>query len=225
MARATLTISSPSIEQTLFVGHCLGRVLRAGDVVALEGQLGAGKTCLVRGMAQGMGLDDAPVCSPTFVIVNEYTRAAPGHAGAPPLVHADAYRLAGADDLDSLGWERLHDGSAVLVIEWASRVRAALEGEPSLGLVEMEATGDTTRVLSLSVPAAWTLRREWPGVAALANGAHSRTATTCRVCARRVGADAPDWPFDSVRCRDADLGRWLSGEYAIGEEEGNVQGP
>ncbi|MFN0010217.1 MAG: tRNA (adenosine(37)-N6)-threonylcarbamoyltransferase complex ATPase subunit type 1 TsaE [Phycisphaerales bacterium] len=218
MARSTLTISSPSVEQTLFVGHCLGRVLRPGDVLALEGQLGAGKTCLVRGLAQGMGLDDSPVCSPTFVIVNEYTRAAPGHAPATPLVHADAYRLHGPDDLDSVGWERLNDGSAAVVIEWASKVRAALEGEPSLGLVEMEATGDSARVLSLSVPAAWTLRREWPGVAALADGARSRVPTTCRVCARRVMPDARDWPFDSVRCRDADLGRWLSGQYVIGPE-------
>ncbi len=206
------------MEQTLYIGHCVGRVLRAGDVLALEGQLGAGKTCLVRGIAQGMGLSDGPVCSPTFVIVNEYTVDARGSRGPVPLVHADAYRLSGADDLDSIGWERLADGSAAVVVEWASRVRSALEREPSLGLVEIVATGGAERELMLNVPAEWTLRREWPGVAGLAERS-GRSATRCRVCGRGVPADGEHWPFDTVRCRDADLGRWLAGAYVIGESE------
>lgn len=230
MARAMLTILSPSPDQTVYVGHCLGRVLRAGDVLALEGQLGAGKTCLVRGIAQGMGLGDSAVCSPTFVIANEYTLDPRGARAPLPLVHADAYRLSGGDDLDSVGWERLADGSAAVVVEWASRVRSALAGEPSLGLVEMDATGGDSRRMTLSVPAEWTLRREWPGVSALAERGPARGAgtgpTRCRVCGRAVPADGEHWPFDRARCRDADLGRWLAGAYVIGQAEpGGTDGP
>ncbi len=240
VSRRTLTISSPSPQQTDYLGHCLGRVLRAGDVLALEGPLGAGKTCLVRGIARGMGLSVAHVCSPTFVIVNEYTRADDGRAAALPLIHADAYRLTGPQDLDSIGWERLIDGSAAVAVEWPSRIRAALEREPSLGLVEIDVAADdpapattsnasppTARRLRVNVPAAWALRPQWPGFAALADGAASGAAgtrgpTRCRVCGRRVEPGGVDWPFDTPRCRDADLGRWLAGAYVIGGSGGDA---
>ena len=107
---------------TVALGRAVGRVVRAGDVIALEGELGAGKTRFVRGVCEGMGLDPAQVSSPTFVVVNEYAAAREGAAATCALRHVDAYRLGGAGELESVGWDRVVDGTAVVVIEWASRV-------------------------------------------------------------------------------------------------------
>src|SRR5262245_47994123 len=94
----TFTRKSGSEAETLLLGGALGSLLRGGDVVLLDGPLGAGKTTLVRAVAAGMGLDTGAVASPTFVVVHEY---------GDRLVHVDAYRLGSAEDLDSLGWDRL----------------------------------------------------------------------------------------------------------------------
>ncbi|MFI4896757.1 MAG: tRNA (adenosine(37)-N6)-threonylcarbamoyltransferase complex ATPase subunit type 1 TsaE, partial [Phycisphaerales bacterium JB059] len=101
-----------SLEETRAFARELGAMLRPGDVVLLDGPLGAGKTTLVRAMAGELGLDESMVSSPTFVVVNEY----PGNGG-PDLVHADAYRLSGSDDLDALGWDRLTSGGAIVLVE------------------------------------------------------------------------------------------------------------
>lgn len=121
-----IEIVSTSLDQTVDLGHRLGQLARPGDVFALDGELGAGKTQLVRGLALGMNLDPAHVSSPTFVIMHEYTPA-PGSqdrdAGdGPVLVHIDAYRLTGPDDLASVGFDdELRDG-AVVAVEWAARL-------------------------------------------------------------------------------------------------------
>lgn len=121
-----LKAASVREEGTVALGRAVGRLLRAGDVVALEGELGAGKTRFVRGVCEGMGLDPSQVSSPTFVLVNEYAERAAGAARSAdvvPLRHVDAYRLhGGAEELESIGWDRVVDGSAAVVIEWASRV-------------------------------------------------------------------------------------------------------
>ena len=112
-------VLSASAEETSAVGEQLGRLLRGGDVVALHGELGSGKTTFVQGIAQGMRIDPRLVKSPTFVIEREY-------AGPIPLIHIDGYRLAGAPSVAWLGLEQLFDVSKVTVIEWAERFSGLL---------------------------------------------------------------------------------------------------
>ena len=117
------TIDVADLEGTRQIGRRLGAGLRIGDVVALIGPLGSGKTTLVKGIAAGAGVADArQVNSPTFVIVNEYeTSLSP----TPRVYHVDAYRLRGGGDLDSLGFEEMLSLGAV-IIEWADRVEDVL---------------------------------------------------------------------------------------------------
>ena len=117
-----LEFISRSVETTRRLGLRLGSLLQTGDVLHLNGDLGAGKTTLVQGLAQGWGSAD-PVSSPTFVLVNLYRRADGAH-----LYHLDAYRLAGdAEALDLDLDVLLSDGP--LVVEWAERIEAALPAE------------------------------------------------------------------------------------------------
>lgn len=117
-----LAVTTTSEEATARIGALLGARLAPGDVLALEGELGAGKTALTRGIARGAGAREA-VRSPTFTLVTRYEGA------RLPLVHVDAYRLAGAEDLLALGIEEVLDPRAATVVEWASRVLAALPDE------------------------------------------------------------------------------------------------
>lgn len=104
-----LTVHTP--EEMEALGATLARHLRAGDLVALDGELGAGKTTLVRGLGAALGVR-GPVTSPTFVLARTHARE-----GEPPLVHVDAYRLASPAELDDLDLD--YDGS-IVVVEWAS---------------------------------------------------------------------------------------------------------
>jgi len=114
-ARAALTLAADAVEATEAVGRRLGRLLAPGDVVALVGDLGAGKTAFVRGLAAGLDVPSHVVASPTFTMVAEY----PG--GRLPLFHIDLYRLdPGAADLPVLD-EYVH-GAGVTAIEWSDRL-------------------------------------------------------------------------------------------------------
>lgn len=203
--RIDLEISS--LETTAALGAALARLLEAGDVLALEGDLGAGKTTLVRSIAEARGVEPGMVSSPTFVIVNEY----PAPAG-PPLVHVDAYRLGSAEDLDALGWDRLADGSSVLLIEWPDRIAEALPGD-RVGWLRITTTGESSRRVSLEAPDGWVQRASWLTLASV--GGPSREATTCPVTGRAVAADCPTWPFADEQARLADLYRWFSGQYQM----------
>lgn len=112
---------SRSPETTARIGMMLGAMLRAGDVICLQGELGAGKTCFAKGVARGMGIKE-PVTSPTFTLVNEYQ-------GDLPLYHLDVYRLEGPGDMDDLGYEEYFYGDGVALVEWAERVQEILPGE------------------------------------------------------------------------------------------------
>lgn len=115
----TLELFSRSPEQTRRVGMRLGSLLQRGDVVCLQGELGAGKTTLVQGVAQGWGSLD-PVSSPTFIIVNHYRRPDDEH-----LFHMDAYRLDSAPEAEELDLdEMLTQGS--LLVEWPERIQDIL---------------------------------------------------------------------------------------------------
>lgn len=112
MNAASPTACCPTAEATRAFGRELAARLRPGDLVVLSGELGAGKTTLVQGLADGLDVR-GPITSPTFVI----SRVHPSLVGGPPLVHVDAYRLGGLDELDALDLdESLED--AVTVVEW-----------------------------------------------------------------------------------------------------------
>ncbi len=113
----------PTAEDTQELGRALGRLLRAGDLVVLTGDLGAGKTTLTQGLADGLGVR-GPITSPTFVIA----RVHPSLGGGPALVHADAYRLGGAAELDDLDLDASLEES-VTVVEWGHGMAEQLAEE------------------------------------------------------------------------------------------------
>ena len=114
--------TSSSVDETRAFGERLGRLLRPGDVVALDGELGSGKTTLIQGIAQGLGRDPGTVRSPTFVLVREYP-------GEVPLVHVDGYRLEGAPAAAALDVELLFAPHKITLIEWAERFTGLLPDE------------------------------------------------------------------------------------------------
>lgn len=108
-------------EQTMALGEAIGRTLRGGDCIALDGELAAGKTSFVRGVARALGIDPLEVSSPTFVYVHTYI------GSGLRLNHADLWRLKSVDELHSLGWDELTSApDSVLAIEWASRIPQAI---------------------------------------------------------------------------------------------------
>ena len=118
----TVKIFSPSPHETERIGSLLGTVLIPGDVIALSGELGSGKTTLVRGLAKGMGLSGDEVASPSFTLVNEYR-------GSLPLFHIDLYRLGNERELHEIGYEEYFSEAGVVVIEWADRIPRAVPDE------------------------------------------------------------------------------------------------
>jgi tRNA threonylcarbamoyladenosine biosynthesis protein TsaE len=131
--------TSPSPAATRAVGARLGAAARPGDVIALTGPLGAGKTELARGIARGLDVAE-PVSSPTFILVAE-------HAGRLPLFHVDCYRLAGAADALAAGILDDRAAEGVTVIEWAERIAAALP--PGRLEIAIDGAGDAPRTLVL----------------------------------------------------------------------------
>ena len=129
------------------VGDVVGQCCKPRDILALQGELGAGKTQLVRGLAQGLGLNPRLVSSPTFVMVQEYEPVG-GDPDTPVLVHIDAYRIQSPDELESIGWtghgEELREG-AVVAIEWAKLIRPALGDD--LLWIEIEHTPAGRQIL------------------------------------------------------------------------------
>ena len=122
-----LLLTTQTPEETIRLGAALARLCGAGDLVALEGELGAGKTQFVRGMARGLGLCERSVSSPTFVTVQEYW---PEDDKDLVLVHLDAWRFEGRPgELEGIGWGRADEGlrrGAVAAVEWPSKLGAAL---------------------------------------------------------------------------------------------------
>jgi tRNA threonylcarbamoyladenosine biosynthesis protein TsaE len=132
-------LSLDTVEDTQAWGARLGRCLRAGDLLLLTGDLGAGKTTLTQGIAEGLGVR-GPITSPTFVIA----RVHPSLVGGPALVHVDAYRLGGFAELDDLDLDADLDAS-VTVVEWG----AGLAEQLSETRLELTITGDELRTAHL----------------------------------------------------------------------------
>ncbi|GAK55872.1 hypothetical protein U27_02833 [Candidatus Vecturithrix granuli] len=114
---------SRSAQETFHLGQKLGTMLKAGDLVAFRGDLGAGKTCCIQGIAVGLGVSDPSlVTSPTFTLIQEYQ-------GRFPIYHFDVYRLTHEDDLYDLGYEEYFYGEGVTLVEWAERIPNFLPAE------------------------------------------------------------------------------------------------
>lgn len=116
---------SESERETEQLGETLVRRMAPGTVVAFTGDLGAGKTAFVRGMARGLGIP-ARVTSPTFTIVNEY------EGGSLPLFHFDMYRLRSAEELFDIGWEDFLRRGGICAVEWSENIQEALEADTIL---------------------------------------------------------------------------------------------
>ncbi|OPL14855.1 MAG: tRNA threonylcarbamoyladenosine biosynthesis protein TsaE [delta proteobacterium MLS_D] len=137
-----LILRSRSLEDTLRIGLIIGERALPGMVIALVGDLGAGKTSLTQGIAAGLGVpDEYYVTSPSFTLVNEYP-------GRLPLYHFDVYRLAGPADLDDLGYDDYVCGAGLTVIEWAEKIMDRLPED--VVVVKMKNSSDEEREIELS---------------------------------------------------------------------------
>ena len=136
-----LAIHCRNENMTLALGRRIGESVLPGDVLALWGELGAGKTLLTRGIARGLGVpEQVPVTSPTFTFINEYD-------GRLHLYHLDLYRLAHPDELETLPWREALYGSGVAVIEWPERLGEYLP-EDRWDL-RIAVTGDESRTITI----------------------------------------------------------------------------
>lgn len=212
-----------SAQQTRAVGQILARHCRAGDLLALTGELGAGKTQLVKGLARGLGLDEHAVASPTFVMVQEYHQKKGEEAANPGLVlvHVDAYRVRSLQDLESMGWQpeawqaggELRQG-AVLALEWADRLGGLL-GEDYLQIELSHAATDGREICMIGF-ASWAQRlREFRGELDRVVQKPQADWAPCPVCAKAASVHTAEFPFCSPRCKMIDLGRWLDERYVI----------
>lgn len=147
----TLDFTSSSPEQTVRLGIRLGELLRVGDLLCLQGELGAGKTALARGVGRGWGAT-ARVTSPTFTLVNQYPRP---HDGAV-LYHVDCYRLEKPAAIATVGLEELFDDQGAVMVEWPERILPLLPEERLW--IFLKYVNETRRSLRLSATGE---RAEW----------------------------------------------------------------
>ncbi len=147
----SLTIEIAFEAETEQLGQAIAEVVRPGIVIGLVGTLGAGKTRLVRSLAEALDVDPGAIASPTFVLIHEYE-------GRMPIYHFDAYRLAGPDEFDALGasdyWA---EGDGLCLIEWADLVADRLPR--STWWVRIDLDGPTGRVVRIESPEAGRLAR------------------------------------------------------------------
>lgn len=220
MSKAMIVIerTTENEDATAALAAGVASVLQPGDVIALEGDLGAGKTTFTRGLCAALSVNTALVSSPTFVFVNQYPvpNAAKNALAGGRVTHVDAYRLTSVEDLDALGWDRLFDvttrqaaDDSVALIEWPRRIEAALPEE--CAWIEIAASGPSRRQFTLRLPASWENRKfmEW---------LRDREPTKCRVTGRWVSPTSPTYPFIDDRARDADMYQWFTGGYKTSRE-------
>lgn len=124
---------------TQLLGEQLGRLLQAGDLVSLVGDLGAGKTVLVHGIARGLQVSE-PVSSPTFLLIQEYN-------GRYPVFHCDFYRLKDYQELEDIGWEEYFQRQGVILIEWGNRIPEALPDEYLEIEIKPDDSSDSIRLI------------------------------------------------------------------------------
>jgi tRNA threonylcarbamoyladenosine biosynthesis protein TsaE len=116
-----MQVTTRGPDETRALGEAVGRLLQAGDVVSLSGEMGAGKTVFAQGVGLGLGIEE-PVSSPTFALVQEYR-------GRLTLWHLDTYRVSSLDEVMDLSWPDLLSGGGVVLVEWPERIAAAMPEE------------------------------------------------------------------------------------------------
>lgn len=142
---ATVALRTLAPAETVALGGAVGRVLRAGDVVLIRGDLGAGKSHFARGVAAGLGIR-GPIPSPTFTLANEYA-GMNGAGERVSLVHIDLYRLGEGGDVDSLGLDDYFGGEWAAVVEWPERAMAGGFVPPSYLEITLTDAGEEERQL------------------------------------------------------------------------------
>ena len=138
-----VTLLSSCEEDTLEIARALGEVLAPGDVVALTGELGAGKTVFCKGVGEALGISPARIVSPSFTIVTE-------HPGRVTLCHVDVYRLSSEAEAQDIGLDEILCGDRVCVVEWAEKIRFLLPNECIK--VTFLISGGDRRILSVDAP-------------------------------------------------------------------------
>jgi len=139
--RANFSQKTTSAEQTIRLGKELAGLLTSGDLIVLTGPLGAGKTCLVKGIAEGLGIPEDEVNSPSYTLVNEYH-------GNLNLYHFDLYRLENGSDLHNIGWDDYLMRDGIIAVEWGERAEGFLP-EKYID-IQIEIIADTNRELKVT---------------------------------------------------------------------------
>ncbi len=143
MTNNNIEIISTSVQETIDLAKSIGQNLNGSEVFALIGQLGAGKTHFIKGLALGLEVEDMEsVTSPTFTLINEYE-------GRYMLYHIDAWRLEEDSQLESLGFDEITCGPSVVVVEWADRVQALIDTYNPI-TITIEHKGETERLIKIS---------------------------------------------------------------------------
>jgi len=215
-----MRFEAPDAEVMMALGAACASAIDTGVVIALDGDLGAGKTVFVRGMAVGFGIDPSLVSSPTFVIMQLYG------GGRLDLLHADAYRVRTAAEFEALGWsDATNEPRVVAVIEWASRVESLLPANAILiafafGAIDAgdgpNAQPGPAGMASMDGRTVTVIDRDPVRAARMAQAMERACASTvCPTCGKTVSPGSPRTPFCSARCRSADLGRWFDGRYRL----------
>jgi tRNA threonylcarbamoyladenosine biosynthesis protein TsaE len=130
-----IVLRTKSAEETINLGERIGSALEGGSVIALSGNLAAGKTTLAKGIARGAGVEEE-LTSPTFTLISEYS-------GRMPLYHIDMYRLNGPTEFQNIGAEEMLYGSGICIIEWSDKIESLLPGNSVR--ISLEPSGEDER--------------------------------------------------------------------------------
>ena len=136
-----LNITSHNESETIALAKKLAPLFRPGDLVVLKGELGAGKTAFVRGLAEALGLDGEAVNSPSFTIVNEYP-------GERPLYHLDLYRINDPTELEEIGWDEYLQRPGLIVVEWGDKAGHHLPSQ--YYVISFQIIDENTREINVS---------------------------------------------------------------------------
>lgn len=133
------TFTTKSAEETIELGRKIGKLLKQGDVIAMQGTLAAGKTTITKGIAEALGVKDT-ITSPTFCLISEYE-------GTMPLYHMDVYRLDGGEDFVNLGTDDMIYGNGVSIIEWSEKIMDELPKKTII--LKLEPQEDGSRIITI----------------------------------------------------------------------------
>lgn len=134
-----ITLKTNTAEETIELGRKIGRLLKKGDVIAMQGTLAAGKTTITKGIAESLGVTDT-ITSPTFCLISEYS-------GKMPLYHMDVYRLEGGEDFINLGTDDMIYGDGVSIIEWSEKIMDELPKKTII--LKLEPLEDGSRIITI----------------------------------------------------------------------------